>query len=339
MKSSARKALVGITLAALSTSLSGWGAQAATVKVVTASPATLAALQKSIATSLKAKDWPKDLTPALSKITTPNGVYENQGSSYTWNCPGAKSMYDYDRPEPCYFGDKTSSKVLLLWGDSNAGNWIPTLDLAAKQRKLKLALLVAPGCNTLLDAPADKKGCISWQAALPALVGKLQPVAIISARLAQFVRGSGADTRKYSAAWKRAFDLLTAKARSAKRLMITSTPNSWTMKSLPGCLSTQSRRLGYIRALLACSPSENPKASGATELATYERADRAAAMASRAVLIDAIPWFCQTTSKTHNVCPIVIDKYLVYVDGDHLSIPYAQRLASPMADALASAGL
>jgi hypothetical protein len=62
-------------------------------------------------------------------------------------------------------------------------------------------------------------------------------------------------------------------------------------------------------------------------------------MASGAVLIDVIPWFCQTTSKTHNVCPIVIDKYLVYVDGDHLSIPYAQRLASPMAEALASAGL
>ena len=313
-------------------------AVAANAATVGASDATVSGFQSLIAKSLNTKSLPSDITPKFSEISNPDKVYMAQGTSWALKCQGENKLFA-PNPIACYYGDVKATKTIVLFGDSNAGNWVPAFDAAAKTLGYKLAIYIAAGCDSQLASGSDRPVCVTWQKNVARSVAKERPVAVFSAKLAMALEGTASNTAWFAGKWKAAFDKITSNNSSIKRFLIGPTPNSGGKSSLVACLATQTKRSNYGTALKACSPKYQVGKTGPLNLWTYIDAARISAAKSNATLIDTTSWFCQNSTTKVNICPIVLGNKLVYVDNDHLSTAFSKTLGPALSEALKQAGL
>lgn len=326
----------GIIISSLVASL-GFAAvtNAATVG---ASSSTLSGFQSLIAKSLSAKTLPANLTPKFSELSNEDKLYNAQGTSWAVKCQGENKDLAQN-PVPCYYGNVKATKTIVLFGDSNAGNWVPAMDVAAKQLGYKLAIFIAAGCDSQLASGSDRPVCVTWQRNVAKSVAKEKPVAVFAAKLAMALEGTASNTTWFAGQWKAAYDKITSNNSSIKRFLIGSTPNSGGKSSLIACLATQTKRTNYNTALKACSPKYQVGKTGANQLWTYLEADRLSATKANATLIETSSWFCQNSKTGVNICPIVIGNKLAFVDNDHTSTVFSKTLGPAMAEAMKQAGL
>jgi len=284
-------------------------------------------------------------TPSLASLSTAEGVYVAQGSSLSLKCDPDKSKALAQHPKPCWLGDLAAKRVVVLIGDSNAGNWEPVLSLALKQLKFKLAVFVYPGCTSqlvkLMSEPAgstyDWQRCNLFHSKVVSVVEGLHPKAIISAVLGEGSSGKTASFSPFAENWKKTFDLLTSKSPQTIRILMGTTPNN-EAGSIPVCLSrylSSSTNAG----MTICSPHYYPGASFSTNPWSYWQRDELSASISDAKLIQTYKWFCGFQSTVKDYCPAVIGNKLVYVDTDHISIAYMDTLDTVVRNALVAAGL
>lgn len=316
-------------------------ASAENSNVTGGSATTVSRIQSSIHDSLSSLNFPSNLTPSIKSLLATDkygnpGTYLNQGTSLVAKCRGSNSEYKFEPPKPCFFGNLNSKRTIVLWGDSSAGSWVPAMIKASTALKLRLAVLVAHGCGLQDWTPAGttlNAGCEKWRKALPRVIGKLKPKAIIASTLGMGVY-SKLDSDKIAQAWSTTFSNLTRYAPKALRIFLGSTPVSNLGKSLVSCLSLQQSALGYPKALVACSPPADGWPIG-----LMQESNRASSIQARATLIDTLPWFCTNIELQNPICPIVIGKNLVYVDADHISIAYSKTLGTPLRESLVLAGV
>jgi hypothetical protein len=319
--------------------ISGLGtAVSASAATVSANSGTVSGFQSLITKSLAAKSLPSNLSPKFSEISNEDKIYNAQGTSWAVKCQGENKDLA-SNPIACYYGNTKATKTIVLFGDSNAGNWVPAFDVAAKQLGYKLAIYIAAGCDSQLASGSDRPVCVTWQKNVARSVAKEKPIAVFSAKLAMALEGNKGNTDWFAGKWKTAFETITSNNASIKRFLLGSTPNSGSKASLVACLTTQTKRTNYNKALKACSPKYKMGKTGANELWTYLDADKASASKANATLIDTTAWFCQNSKTAVNICPIVIGNRLVYVDNDHLSTGFAQSIGPALAEALKEAGL
>lgn len=296
-----------------------------------------AIVRSAITTAIANNAIPSSITPSLASVATPQLAYAAQGASLAYKCSPASNPKYITKPVPCWMG-ATKGDTWVLWGDSNAAQWIPAVAQIATATKVRLAVFVYPGCTSQFvdgsesGTAVTKANCASFHRALPAAVKALAPKVVISAIVGFGFTGKQSDIPAFATNWKNTFDAITAKNSSIRRVLLGTTPNLGG-RNIAGCLAASKDKL-----LLPCSPHYYSGAWYATNYWSYVQRDIASASAANATLIRTDALFCDTVSTSPNQCPSIVANKLVYVDADHVSIAYMNYIAPALTELFRSAG-
>jgi len=295
---------------------------------------------------------PRDLTPTLASVASVDTVWTVQGASLVARCNPAGNPGQLTKPIPCLMGDTNSSKVMVLFGDSNAASWTPAINYAAKKLHFRLDVFIFLGCSSQIQSPQSVttttlgasasvlKQCNVYHRHLAKAVQSLHPTVLVSARVGMDGGGSGPqDWNAYGRDWNYTFNLLSQGRTVTKRVILGTTPNDGPSKgpgevtNIPACIAR------HPTDILPCSPSY---VIGKNTLWSYQRylhRDQIAASVAHAKLISTTQWFCQSIASGTAHCPGIIGKYLVYVDQDHISTAYMLTIAPLLLHSLQVAGI
>jgi hypothetical protein len=293
--------------------------------VTTAGADSNAKVSAFIAASTSIDVLPSTLTPSLEQFTNPNALKSLQGSGeLATACDPVVTPADAKDPVPCYFGDPHGVKTVVLYGDSNAGNWIPALNAVMKQLKYRLAVFAYPSCATPFiptttgktgNYPIPFKGkvygplfveCATWHANVGAVIDALDPVAVIAVSGPWMFSTLPADETAWTKSFAHAYNVMTKGHPTTLRILLGTSPLMPTAS--PQCLSLN------VNTVQNCSASYT---FGVGYFGGILARDVLVAKASDATLVPVTPLFC---SNGH--CSPVVKNYLVYVDQDHTTIAY-----------------
>ena len=212
----------------------------------------------------------------------------------------------------CTYGDKNSSKVIVLYGDSHAAQWFPALEKLANERGFKLISLTKSACSAV-DVQRPNQGafkmadCLKWRANSIARIAKTKPMAVITSSFQYF---TPADRRVSRTQWWRdgQLKLLNDLKVSTKNLIyISDTPKP--LRDIPNCLAS--------RDSSSCDTTEKTRVAIITG---FE-------------IIDPTPWLCSS------YCPAIVDGSVAYRDASHISVQMSLKLLPKLEQALVAKGL
>ncbi len=212
----------------------------------------------------------------------------------------------------CTYGDKSSSKTVVLYGDSHAAQWFPALEKLADENGFKLVSLTKSAC----PAPEVKKveigayknrDCFKWRENSIKRMREMKPAAIILSGFQHFDVPDSFPSRQswWSDGQKLAYQSL--RGVSSKLIYISDTPHL--KQDIPNCLAAN----GGVK----CDDSEissSEISGGFTE-------------------IDPTPWLC--TSK----CPAIVNEIVAYRDASHISVAMSRSLSLELGGVLTQLGL
>ncbi|HEX7950155.1 MAG TPA: acyltransferase family protein [Candidatus Limnocylindrales bacterium] len=260
---------------------------------------------------------PAGLTPSLE------AARNDQPKTYTDGC-------HLDQPSTtipdCVYGDRASSTVVVLFGDSHAAEWFPALARLAAERDWRLVSLTKSGCTpaqlTIWNANFKRTydECDRWREAAVARIGAEHPTLVIVGSSHPYTAaGSGGPAQPDGGQALRAgltqtLERLRPLARAV--VLIGDTPKFDV--DPPDCLSQ------HLDNVLACA---EPRAQ--TVDAAWLDAEASLAAQAGATFVDPTAWACPT-----DPCPVVIGRYLVFRDQHHLATPFVTALRTRLAAAL-----
>lgn len=249
---------------------------------------------------------PSNLTPPLPKVkSTRSAVYRD----------GCHVGYATTRPVSCVYGDRTSSRTVVLFGDSHAAQWFPALRQLATAHHWKLVSLTKASCKiadvTIISAHQPYTACDTWRSQAIAKINALRPALVV-------VSSSEAGDPAYPTTdplhqWTTGFTttLRALTASGARVAALLDTP--WPEDDPIDCAADHPLELPVCANQLP----------DALRDPTRRSALRNAATATGTTLIDPTPWLCAPGTAT---CPVVVADTAVYRDDSHLSESYAQAL-------------
>jgi peptidoglycan/LPS O-acetylase OafA/YrhL len=274
------------------------------------------ALARRISTATRVRTLPANLTPSLKKAATDDPVIARDGCLVSFT--GTRTPSKCER-----FGDTSSRKVVVLFGDSHAAQWFPAMESIAKKRHWRLAVFTKVVCSAAdvkiyLDPKrGGYQACVTWRARTEARIKAIHPSLVL---MTSKVDGgdalgiSGNVDRGWGQALTRTTARLTATGTRLVYLDDTPTPKG----DVPDCLSA------HPRAIQRCAQTRE-QASGSGRRSAMVRAAADAGV----TVISATPWFC--SAKT---CPVVVGNILVYRDESHISGAYIRLLAPLLSERL-----
>ena len=212
----------------------------------------------------------------------------------------------------CTFGDKTSTTTIVLYGDSHAAQWFPTLEQLAIDKGFKLISLTKSACPAV-DAPRPDQGafknvhCEKWRENSVARIQEIHPAAVITSNFQYFTPPAGYNDRKkwWSDGQKRLLDSL--KGSSDHLIYLSDTPRP--LRDIPSCLASKDST--------RCDSTEK---SSVSVIKGFQ-------------VIDPTPWLCTSS------CPAIIDSIVAYRDASHISVAMARHLLPELKEALIKNGL
>lgn len=212
----------------------------------------------------------------------------------------------------CEYGDITSKKTIVLYGDSHAAQWFPALDLIGKKRGIKIVSLTKSACPSAevikeLSSQYDVADCQAFRDSSIARIQKIKPLAVILAGMQPFTAPYSDESAKswWSKGERVAFNRI--KGATAFPIYLTDTPLP--RVDIPDCLVAGRGE--------ACDTSRRVDAEVAAGL----------------IQINPTPWLC--TEK----CPAVMDGIIAYRDHSHLSVAMSKHLAKELEMSLVRLGL
>ena len=264
---------------------------------------------------------PSGLTPSLGQVSTYSGFhkYVSTSADVKVSCAANVNPPLLIHPKACFYGDEASNKTVILYGDSNAANWAPALDIAFKALKLRLAVLVMPGCDvgfmmyTSSQNPHPQQ-CEEWHSNLGPVAKSLRPVAVLlSSSGWLYPSPSG-----WFPAINKAFETLTGGNSQVQRILIgTSPPLPF---RVPECLAS------YPSHVQSCTLSYTDPTSKYAGILSARQGDRLIhgrnPPARRQVVVRARP------------LPADRRRHDGYLDNSHLSTVYGKYLAGVFQSAL-----
>lgn len=226
----------------------------------------------------------------------------------------------------CVFGDKKSSKKLVIMGDSHAQMWIPALNRIGVSLKLKVIVLYLPRCPAAsLDVwlpvyDKDYTACTSQRTTWIAAINKLHPVTVLLADHTNSVyTGASGGTQPFtSAQWQAGMETTIADLHPSKA-KIAILGDSVTFDRSPNlCLADSPTE---VQICDVANP--NPDRPG------QQAAEEAAAKAEKALYVDPTKWICTSTK-----CSPIVGNFVVYYDAYHFSCTYDAYLSGVLQTAL-----
>lgn len=292
-------------------------------------PGTQAAVLALVKSSLKITTVPSSLSPSIENaLDDPTSTGVDGANDILKSCNPYWTHSEATAPVPCFYGDTNSTHTVAVWGDSNAGMWVPALDTIFKAYGYRLALFGFIGCDTSFvpettanpGFPGEWKLCNEWHASLPAAVRKLKPSIVIEVSSPCRVNFSGQcslhSSASFNATWVKdmvlAFKELTKGAPKTLRVEIGTIPVH--VEAADTCLAANPS------AVQKCDVSYTSSSSVYQTILTR---DKAIAKKASATLVPTFQWLCY--DKT---CSPIIGDYLAELDNDHVSTPYADFLTS-----------
>jgi peptidoglycan/LPS O-acetylase OafA/YrhL len=231
--------------------------------------------------------------------------------------------------KPCIFGDKGSSKVVALFGDSHAGHLFDGLDEAAKAKGWALQVFVKHACPPI-DVEifnASKRvlatDCTKWRnMVLEHFIAAKPQLVIISSWTGlsrkMYVGASGAPLEQSESLkrWKNGFERVLARLTQAgvNVAVIRNTPKNRRGNILDCIAQSGPDNCGTARQeAVMSSPPDVEVARRLKDVEVYDLTDH----------------FCG-----RNVCQAVINGVIVYRDATHVTSTFAKTLAGPLAELL-----
>jgi hypothetical protein len=279
-------------------------------------PLSVPALQRVIKDGAKLKSLPVDTTPSLASLSGQDTEVSTTGPLTPQRCLD----YNLDQSSVpiCNLGDASSSRIMVLLGDSQARMWAQAFNLVAAKEHERLIILDKDGCPpwlaTYLTAGLSPyPQCTAFHAFSLAEIRKLHPAQIYVTGGTGSVGDIGADS---SGATKLLKDLRNI---TSDTTVLSNVP--WPVINPVTCLSAHADDIG------GCSM---PYGEFKTSSAEFRKALKSAAAKSGATFADLDSLFCTTTT-----CPVVVNNVLVYADDFHITWQYSTYVAAALGAILA----
>jgi peptidoglycan/LPS O-acetylase OafA/YrhL len=212
----------------------------------------------------------------------------------------------------CKYGEVGSAVRIVLYGDSHAAQWFPSLEKLAKEKGFELTSLTKSACSSV-DSPRPDQGayknseCELWRENSIKRIQKMKPDAVIVSSFQYFSQPDGYPNR---AQWwddgqRRLLEDL--QGSSSNLIYISDTPHP--RGDIPNCLATRN-----VKDCETTEKTPNIIINGFKK-------------------IDPTPWLC------NGVCSSIKDGYVVYRDASHISVAAALALTPQLEAALRDKGL
>lgn len=249
---------------------------------------------------------PSNLAPALDGIKpVRSAVYRD----------GCHLDYEGTRTPPCVYGDPASDTVVVLFGDSHAAQWFPALDRLAHERHWKLVSLTKASCKaaavTTVRLGGPYASCDTWRAESIARINRLRPdlVVVSSSDAGDPFHPAGDPQRQWTDGFRDTYESL--RSSGARVAALLDTP--WPASDAVECAAAHALRLDRCANRLPRAVHDE----------TRQAAERNAAAAAGAAVIDPTPWLCTGAGN----CPVLAGNTLVYRDDSHLAETFAESVA------------
>jgi hypothetical protein len=272
------------------------------------SPGTAAQVEALVAASVKLKKLTNGQLNKLSEAASDN-------ATNVYHIPGLCNKVS---ESGCVFGDASSSKSIVLFGDSHAKMWLPSIIPIANSLSLKLVVLSLDACPVAsLKVPDTHGNCTSFRSNAIKEIVSLKPIAVIMSD----------DTTAWgnfsNSQWQAGMSItLSDLAPSKSKLAIIGDIQPFGTAKAPedilGCLAA------YSTNVQRCGES-NPN----TRFPGRERAEKTAILDVDGTYIQPTPWLC-----TSNRCSAAIGTFIPYWDNNHISVTYAKYLSGVLGNAL-----
>jgi peptidoglycan/LPS O-acetylase OafA/YrhL len=262
--------------------------------------------------------------PAAKMVPSPVAASADKSHAYRdgcWNyAPFASRI-------TCHYGSSASGAITVaLVGNSHAGQWLPTLEVLAKQHSWSITTYLASQCN-VTDAPlefyssAKSAGCGTYgDWVVSQIRGHAFDLVFWSERQSVPTKGDSWSTTGPTAAAGYT-TLLQALSRAGTNVLVvqdTPFPGS----SIPDCLSLHTKNEAACDGTPSSWAWMNPLYDTAVSLALPGIST-----------LESHHYLCTAT-----VCPAVIGSVVAYFDGSHMTATYARTLG-PFVDATIEAAL
>jgi peptidoglycan/LPS O-acetylase OafA/YrhL len=238
----------------------------------------------------------------LVKVMERPGVY---GDGCHVNYGETKSGY-------CTYGDKESSNTIVLYGDSHAAQWFPTLEKMAKKRGFKLVSLTKSACPAV-DAKRPDQGafkmvhCTKWRENSIKRIAQIQPLAVITSSFQYFTPANSSISRAQW--WNEGQRKLLKGLRGSTNNLIYISDTPRPLRDIPNCLASRDSKV--------CDSTERSRVS---VIPGFD-------------VINPNPWLCSS------YCPAIVEGTVAYRDASHISVDMALKLLPKLEAALIAKGL
>ncbi|WP_436536036.1 acyltransferase family protein [Actinoplanes sp. HUAS TT8] len=266
--------------------------------------------------SVKSRDVPANLQPPIARAST------DVGRIYSDGCD--PEFLESDVKKPCLYGETTSTKTMVLFGDSHAGHWFPALDAIAKRKRWRLAVVTKSACPaasvtvTMTALKRTYTECDTWRAAAFDYIASLKPQLVVTSSNShsEALNVSGDQNNAWAQAWATTFK----KVAGAKVVFISDT--AWPQGNVPECVSN------HVTSVTDCGRDRDAALGDARRRKLIAEAARQ----NDAVVVDPVKWMC-----TEDRCPVIIGNVLVYKDDSHISATYSKLVAPALEQRMSAA--
>lgn len=216
---------------------------------------------------------------------------------------------DVESPE-CAVGDTSSTRQIVLFGDSHAAHWLPALRTAATENKWRLVVLTKRACPSTGEivrrTPTTAyPECDAWRENSLQRIERERPTLVVM---------SNWRYKQSSPSYQVALDPVIARITAAgvKVMILADTPTMGF--GVPQCVADNPRAVDRCAVAVANTLNGARRNTEQKVLATHG-----------GIWVDTTPWICDRTS---NRCPAVIGDVLVYRDRDHMTETMSDTLST-----------
>jgi hypothetical protein len=275
---------------------------------------TDAEIAAKVKTALTLKSLPATVTPTLGAVANDSFLtYDPECASYHGSCT---------------FGNTKSTKVLRLFGDSHAQQWLPAVvDAFGATYKIQVSALyecTPASINNYspLTHSVDPQ-CAAWRSQTISSIVASKPAMVLVAESTYSLFAANQDPLTNSELANGLTTTLQAlKASKAKIAVIGDNPAFAVHPT--SCISANQT------SLTSCVKSPSLQAPPNAILAAGEKSGTLAAGVG---YVPTAQWFCSGTGAAQR-CPMVINGMLPYFDWSHITVTYAHYLATVLKTAV-----
>jgi hypothetical protein len=221
----------------------------------------------------------------------------------------------------CSYGDLTSSKLMVVYGDSHAPMWAEALEYVALRAGWRLVTYYLWNCPvpnlTYISSQTNSpnKQCSEFHSIAPPAIDALHPQLVVvtsEAGYQQVKRGVVATAAQWQQGWTKVIGSLR---RTGTRVVVLGDIPQWSDDD-PYCLAA------HMGAVQSCASS--PKEA----IPVNVPAEQKAASVTKVQYISPEPWICA------RMCEPIIGGIRVFNDEYHLTGTYVEYLSEALQEAL-----